>query len=116
MTDPPMVDDRDTDPTPGELEAQAERLRERAEEYEEVAKLHRKAMGALSTLAEHERVSERRQHHVQFVKEMLGLMGHSERWGERAYHERDHASRMEMQAEIKRRQEDAPDDIPDEAP
>lgn len=99
MTDSPIVDDREPEPTPAELRAQAAEARERAELSNEAYALAEEATQALKALAAHDGVSEPRQHQLDLITNMVSAIRHGEQWGYDAHYLQRYAADREAEAE-----------------
>lgn len=113
MTDPPIVDDREDAPSlleeAEELEAAAEKCRERAEALEGLHDLANDAQGALKALEDHDEVGDTLAAQIGLLRRMVATIEHNQQWGYSASYFRQDARRKEADADVKRRLAEAPD-------
>ena len=76
-----------------------EALREHAEVYEQLEQRANNILGELSELADHDELSEKDSHQLQLIADMMAMWSHGKRFGETAYHTRQHAQRIEHERE-----------------
>lgn len=87
------------DRSPEELREAAEDCRHRAEQAAEVYDLFREAADTLSTLADHQYLTDEESHHVDLLDHMLGIIQHGGQYGYDAHYLKEHADRLAYRAD-----------------